>query len=94
MTKVILQLQCQLCIFFSILDGGGNIDDEEVYGVVLTLFKMIGKEVSDDDLDDIVDDILEKVDANGDGIISQWEFISNAMKSEFLADVIANHTGE
>ena len=55
---------------------------------------MIGKEVSDDDLDDIVDDILEKVDANGDGIISQWEFISNAMKSEFLADVIANHTGE
>ena len=35
-----------------------------------------------------------EVDVNGDGIISQWEFISNAMKSPFLADVIENHTGE
>ena len=73
-------------------DGGGNIDDDEVYGVVHTLFKMIGKEISDDELDEIVDDILEKVDANGDGVISEKEFIENAMKSEFLADVVKNHT--
>lgn len=55
---------------------------------------MTGKAIDDDDLDEIVDDILEKVDANGDGIISQWEFISNALKSPFLADVIENHTGK
>merc|ERR1712045_57474 len=45
-------------------DGGGQIDDDEMYGVVVTLFKMMNKEVEDEELDDIVDDILEKVDAN------------------------------
>ena len=54
---------------------------------------MIGKEISDDEMDEIVDDILEKVDENGDGIISLKEFIENAMKSPFLAEVVNNHTG-
>ena len=74
-------------------DGGGKIDDDEVYGVVITLFKMLDRELNDDDLDDIVDDILEKVDENGDGEISEWEFIHHATKCSFLADLIENHTG-
>ena len=80
-------------VLFEILDGGGQIDDDEMYGVVVTLFKMMNKEVEDEELDDIVDDILEKVDANGDGVISEAEFIHHAMKSSFLADLVNNHTG-
>ena len=73
-------------------DGGGTIDDDEVYGVVVALFKMLNRETEDEKVDDIVDDILEKVDANGDGVISQQEFVHHAMKSSFLAELIENHT--
>ena len=64
-----------------------------MYGVVITLFKFMGRDIMDDDLEDIVDDILEKVDANGDGIISQQEFVKFACKSPFLSEVLENHTG-
>ena len=53
----------------------------------------MGRDIMDDDLEDIVDDILEKVDANGDGIISQQEFVKFACKSPFLSEVLENHTG-
>ena len=33
------------------------------------------------------------VDANGDGIITQHEFVKFALKSTFLLEVIENHTG-
>ena len=84
---------CKLSHFYILLDGSGTIDDEEVYGVVITLFKFTGRDIMDDDLEDIVDDILEKVDANGDGIITQHEFVKFALKSTFLLEVIENHTG-
>ena len=54
---------------------------------------MLDKTPKGDELDDIVDDILEKVDENGDGEIAEWEFIHHAMKCPFLADLIENHTG-
>lgn len=60
--------------------------------MVVALFKMLNRETEDEKVDDIVDDILEKVDANGDGVISQQEFVHHAMKSSFLAELIENHT--
>ena len=80
-------------ILILFIDGGGKITDEEVYGVVINLFKMLDKKPKVDELDDIVDDILEKVDENGDGEIAEWEFVHHAMKCPFLADLIENHTG-
>ena len=53
---------------------------------------MLNREMEDEKIDDIVDDILEKVDANGDGVISQQEFVHHAMESSFLAELIENHT--
>lgn len=91
--QLILLSYCKLSQFCILLDGSGTIDDEEVYGVVITLFKFTGRDIMDDDLEDIVDDILEKVDANGDGIITQHEFVKFALKSTFLLEVIENHTG-
>ena len=58
----------------------------------MALFKMLKRETEDENIDDIVDDILEKVDANGDGVISQQEFVHHAMESSFLAELIKNHT--
>ena len=58
----------------------------------MALFKMLNRETEDENIDDIVDDILEKVDANGDGVISQDEFVHHAMESSFLAELIKNHT--
>ena len=60
--------------------------------MVVALFKMLNRETEDENIDDIVDDILEKVDANGDGVISQQEFVHHAMESSFLAELIKNHT--
>ena len=53
---------------------------------------MLNRETEDEKIDDIVDDILDKVDANGDGVISQQEFVHHAMESSFLAELIENHT--
>ena len=53
---------------------------------------MLNRETEDENIDDIVDDILEKVDANGDGVISQQEFVHHAMESSFLEELIKNLT--
>ena len=47
---------------------------------------MLNREMEDEKVDDIVDDILEKVDANGDGVISQQEFVHHAMKDLHFSD--------
>ena len=60
--------------------------------MVVALFKMLNRESEEENIDDIVDDILDKVDANGDGVISQQEFVHHAMESSFLAELIENHT--
>lgn len=61
-----------------------------MYGVVVGLFKMSNKSLDEDSIDDCVDEILEAVDANGDGVITEWEFINNALKSPFLKNLVGS----
>ena len=69
-------------------DGGGSIDIDEVTDVVEGLFKMSGKEGDEDEIEDIADDIMEIVDTNNDGEISKEEFLENAMKREFILNLL------
>ena len=72
-------------------DGGGSIDVDELYGIVEALFKMTGKEMDDDEVSDeidtCVDEIIETVDADGDEVITEEEFVKNAMKSQFILKI-------
>ena len=69
-------------------DGGGSIDEDEVTDVVVGLFRMSGKEVEEDEIEDLVDDIMETVDLDDDGIITKGEFMENALKSEFILNLV------
>ena len=69
-------------------DGGGSIDMDEVTDVVVGLYKMKGKNLDEDEIDDLVDEIMERVDINNDGEITKEEFLQNAMKSEFIQELV------
>ena len=73
-------------------DGGGSIDADEVYDIVLAMFKMSGKDVEvggiEDEIDDCVDEIIEAVDTDEDGVITKEEFLQNAMKSKFICKLV------
>ena len=73
-------------------DGGGSIDVDELYGIVEALFKMTGKDIDADDIEDqidsCVDEIIEAVDTDGDEVITKEEFVQNAMKSQFILKMV------
>ena len=73
-------------------DGGGSIDVDELYGIVEALFKMTGKEIDadgiEDEIDCCVDEIIEAVDTDGDEVITKEEFVQNAMKSQFILKMV------
>ena len=73
-------------------DGGGTIDVDEVSEIVVALFKMAGKEItgllSEQEIEDCVDDIIDAVDADGDGVITKEEFVQNAMNCDFICNMV------
>ena len=71
-------------------DGGGTIDVEEVYGIVVGLFKMLGKEGEDSEIEELmcVNDIILALDIDEDGSITKDEFVQNAMKIDFIVDLV------
>ena len=69
-------------------DGGGSIDHSELRDVVLGLFTMAGIKIHEDILLDRLNEMLEAIDADGDGEIEKEEFIRNAMKCRFIRDIV------
>ena len=69
-------------------DGGGSIDVDEVIRLVIGLFNMGGEDEDKEVLLACVLDILEVVDVDGDGEITRDEFVSNAMKSGFIQNLL------
>ena len=69
-------------------DGGGSIDIDEVIKLVIGLFNMTGIEAEKEVLLACVQDILEAVDANQDGVITREEFVDNAIKSNFIRNML------
>ena len=73
-------------------DDGGTIDVNEVSEIVVALFKMAGKEstglLSEQEIEDCVDDIIDAVDTDGDGVITKEEFVQNAMNSDFIINMV------
>merc|ERR1712032_85859 len=69
-------------------DGGGSIDIDEVIKLVIGLFTMGGVEPQKEVLLASVQEILEAVDENNDGDITKDEFVENALKSEFIKNLM------
>ena len=69
-------------------DGGGVIDHKEMRDVVLGLFTMAGIRIHEDILVDRLEEMLDAIDIDGDGEIEKEEFIKNAMKCEFICDIV------
>ena len=69
-------------------DGGGSIDIDEVIKLVIELTNMGGVETDKEVLLACVQDIIEAVDADRDGDITREEFVSNAMKSNFIRKLL------
>ena len=70
-------------------DGGGTISTEEIDVVLQGLFEMSGKDFEDNELDLVTRDIMDAIDADGDGEVTKDEFIENAMKCQFIAGMLA-----
>ena len=50
---------------------------------------MSGQDFEEKDLDQVTRDIMEAIDADGDGEVTKAEYIKNAMKSEFVAGMLS-----
>ena len=69
-------------------DGGGSIDIDEVIKLVIELTNMGGVETDKEVLLACVQDIIEAVDADRDGDITREEFVNNALKSNFIRNLL------
>ena len=72
-------------------DGGGTIEYDEITGLVEALFRMSGKDHMEENREEIilcVDEVIESIDVDGDGVITREEFVENALKSDFIKEII------
>ena len=73
-------------------DGGGTIEYDEITRLVEALFRMSGKEDHiEENREEIilcVDEVIESIDVDGDGVITREEFVENALKSDFIQEII------
>jgi len=69
-------------------DGGGSIDVDEIKEIVLGCFRMAGIEEDDEMLPCCVEDVRSSIDVDGDGDISQEEFVKNALKNKFISKLL------
>ena len=69
-------------------DGGGTISPEEIQSMLHGLFEMSGQEFEEEDLAVASKDIMDVIDVDGDGEVTRNEFIKNAMKSEFISNML------
>ena len=70
-------------------DGGGSISSEKIDVLLQGLFEMSGQEFEENDLVNVTKDIMEAIDADGDGEVTKDEFIENAMQCQFIAGMLA-----
>ena len=73
-------------------DGGGTIENDEVSRLVEALFRMSGNwDESEETAEEVilcVDEVIESIDVDGDGVITREEFVENALKSDFIKDIV------
>ena len=69
-------------------DGGGSIDVNEIKDIVIWMFRFIGLEKDPDLIAACVIDVRATIDVDKDGDISKEEFITNALKSKFIANML------
>merc|ERR1711971_462661 len=70
-------------------DGGGSIDLEEVHKLVLSLLQLTeAGDTGEESVQACIQAIIQTMDGDGDGTISKEEFIDNALKIEFINNIL------
>ena len=69
-------------------DAGGSIDIDEVIKIVIGLFNMNGEIKDKEEILAAVIEIVDIIDEDGNGEITKEEFVSNAMKSGFIRNLM------
>jgi len=69
-------------------DGGGTIDIDEVKKLVVSLLKLTSTPVVSDNIEACVKAIIDTMDEDGNGQISKDEFVNNALKIEFINNIL------
>jgi len=69
-------------------DGGGSIDASEIHEMVVGLCTLSGIEVTKVEADQCTSEIMEAIDVDNDGDVTKEEFILNARKSDFIANLL------
>ena len=70
------------------IDGQGYIDVLELKNVIEGVFKMVGKEIQDDEVMDCVAEIRYAIDDDRDWKITKDEFVTNGLKSKFIFNLL------
>ena len=73
------------------IDGQGYIDVLELKDVIEGVFKMVGKEIQDDEVMDCVAEIRYAIDDDRDWKITKDEFVTNGLKSKFIFNLLQEH---
>ena len=73
-------------------DGGGTIEYDEITKLVEALYRMsVTGDCTEEDKEEIifcVDEVIESIDVDGDGVITREEFVENALKSDFIQEIM------
>ena len=69
-------------------DGGGSIDVDEIKDIIVWMFRFIGLEEDPDLIAGCVLDVRATIDVDKDGDISKEEFVNNALKSNFIENIL------
>ena len=75
------------------VDGNGIIDQEEMSRIVLAMYELIGKKNSNpkDTPEERTKIIFSQMDTNGDGYLTEEEFLLGVEKDNELSNLLAPH---
>lgn len=71
------------------VDRDGVLSREEIYRVVLSIYDLLGKKTAsmyEKTAIDQADQVFERLDLNGDGVITVTEFITSCMRDKRIRD--------
>lgn len=70
------------------LDGNGSLTELEISNVLFAIYKAKGMNEARNEVKVVVDEIFKSADDNGDGVLSEDEFVKHASSSEHIKQLV------
>ena len=71
------------------IDGNGVIDQDEMTKIVQAIYQMLGATKPTDSAEERAKNIFSRMDNNGDGHLTEEEFLSGCMQDDKLSKMLA-----